>query len=91
MTLLVHLLRKLHLAHTPRLGYLARIADQHWQEHCPRMYRELEDSGQLDEMLDAVQENTASMLKELIAQGMPYNQAWELVREQWLLLPEEKD
>ncbi len=31
------------------------------------------------------------MLAELKAQGVPYNQAWELVREQWLLLPEEKD
>jgi len=38
-------------------------------------------------MLYAAQENTASMLKELKAQGVPDNQAWEIVREQWLLLP----
>ena len=46
------------------------IADQHWQEHCPRMYRELEENGQLGEMLYAAQEMTASTLKELRAQGV---------------------
>jgi hypothetical protein len=45
MTLLTRLLRK--LIYRRRLGYLAMIADQHWQEHCPRMYRELEEAGQL--------------------------------------------
>ncbi len=42
MTLLARLLRKLHLTRVRRLGYLAMIADQHWQEYCPKMYRELE-------------------------------------------------
>jgi len=27
----------------------------------------------------------------LKAQGMSHDMAWEFVREQWLLLPEEKD
>jgi len=91
MTLLTRLLRKLHILRTPRLGYLAMIADQHWQEYCPNMYRELKDSGQLEEMLYAAQENTASTLKELKAQGMSDDMAWEFVREQWIFLQEEKD
>jgi hypothetical protein len=88
---LTHLLRKLHILRTPKLGYLGQMAEEHWQEYCPRMYKELKDSGQLEDMLYAVQENTASTLQELKAQGMSHDMAWEFVRELWILLPEEKD
>ena len=91
MALFTNLLRKLHLIHTPKLGYLGQMAKEHWQEYCPNMYRELKDSGQLEEMLYAAQENTASTLKELKAQGMSDDMAWEFVREQWIFLQEEKD
>jgi len=36
------------------------------------------------------QENTKSALAFLVNQGTPLNQAWELVREEWLLLPPEE-
>jgi len=91
MTLFTRLLRKLHLVHTPKIDYLGLMAKEHWQEYCPRMYKELEESGQLEEMLYQAQELTASTLKELKAQGMSHDMAWEFVREQWILLPEEKD
>ena len=72
-----------------RLNRFGLMAKEHWKEYRPRMYKELEDSGQLEERLYQAQEQTADMLAELISQGMSDDMAWEFVREQWILLPEE--
>jgi hypothetical protein len=73
-----------------RLTNFGHLAKAHWKEHRPRMYRELEQSGQLEEALYAAQELTKDALANLLSQGVPDNQAWEAVRENWLLLPSEE-
>jgi hypothetical protein len=55
------------------------------------MYRALKKQGLFQRALYAAQENTKEALAEMIEKGLPYNQAWELVREEWLLLPSEED
>ena len=66
-------------------------AKEHWREHRPKMYRALRKAGLLERALYAAQENTKNALAELIEKGVPYNQAWEQVREEWLLLPSEEN
>ncbi len=80
-------------------GLLAygRMAEAHWREHCPRLVRDLEMRGRLQEALLEAQEQTTTemvrLLRDLQRQGLSpqqaHDQAWELVREKYLLIPEE--
>ncbi len=73
------------------------MAEKHWREHCPRMVRELEAKGQLHQMLLEAEEKTkdemATLRTELMQQGLTadqaHRQAWEMVREKYILLPPE--
>ncbi|MEN9403218.1 MAG: hypothetical protein RL091_1921 [Verrucomicrobiota bacterium] len=81
-------------------GLLAygRMAEQHWREHRPRMVEELETRGSLQTVLLEAQERTAAEMERLIRdfrkQGrtpqQAHDQAWELLREKYILLPPEK-
>jgi uncharacterized protein YggE len=75
------------------------MAEKHWREHRPKMVRELETKGQLQTLLaDAEQktkEEMADLRIQLMKQGktaeQAHRQAWEIVRERYILLPEETD
>lgn len=73
-----------------RLTQIGRMADRHWQEHRPRMYQALKAAGNLEPALLQAQEQTKETLAQLIGQGVPYQEAWEQVREMWILLPDEE-
>src|SRR5713101_7331318 len=73
------------------LGSLGQQIKRHWQEHRPRMYRKLEQNGQLHQALVQAQNQTSDALHSLLRQGVPYDQAWESVREEWAFLPGEDD
>lgn len=64
---------------------------KHWKEHRPKMYRELKKNGRLLKAAYAAQELTADSLGTLLEAGVPYFQAWEMVRENWIYLPTERD
>ena len=73
------------------------MAEKHWREHRPRMVRELEASGQLQAMLLEAERKTkeemATLRTQLMKEGktaeQAHRQAWEIVRERYILLPEE--
>jgi len=74
------------------------MAEKHWREFRPKMVRELEAKGLLHEMLLEAEEKTKdemdTLMRELRQQGLTaqqaHDQAWEMVRERYLLLsPEE--
>jgi hypothetical protein len=74
-----------------------RMAEAHWREHCPRMVRELERTGQMATSLLEAQTRTLdemeSMIRDFRRQGLnpqqAHDQAWELVRERYILIPPE--
>jgi uncharacterized protein YggE len=74
------------------------MAEKHWREHCPGMVRELERKGLLHQMLLEAEERTkdemANLRLELMKQGktaqQAHDQAWEMVREKYILLPPEE-
>ncbi len=74
-----------------------RMAEAHWREHCPRMVRELERTGQMATSLLEAQTRTLdemeSMMRDFRRQGLnpqqAHDQAWELVRERYILIPPE--
>jgi len=73
------------------------MAEKHWREHCPGMVHELERRGLLHKMLLEAEERTkdemANLRIELMKQGktaqQAHDQAWEMVREKYILLPPE--
>ena len=81
------------------LTQYGRMAEKHWREHCPKMVRELERKGQLQAALVTAQEQTldemATLRMELMQRGstaqQAQTQAWEIVRERYILLPPEEE
>ena len=82
---------------TPLTQY-GQMADRHWREHRPTMVRELETKGLLHQMLLEAEEKTkdemATLRTELMQRGstaqQAHDQAWEMVREKYILLPPEE-
>lgn len=74
------------------------MAEKHWREHCPNLVRELEARGQLQTMLAEAERKTKDEMAELrtrfIQQGLTpqqaHDRAWEMVREEYILLPTEE-
>ncbi|MGA9779659.1 MAG: hypothetical protein WBS33_15435 [Verrucomicrobiia bacterium] len=74
------------------------MAEKHWREHCPNLVRELEARGQLQTMLAEAERKTKDEMAELrtrfIQQGLTpqqaHDRAWEMVREEYILLPAEE-
>ena len=81
---------------TPLTQY-GRMAEKHWREHLPKMVGELERKGILHQMLLEAEEKTkdemVALRIELMKQGstaqQAQDQAWEMVREKYILLPQE--
>jgi hypothetical protein len=82
---------------TPLTQY-GRMAEKHWREHRPKMVRELERQGLLQRMLLEAEEKTkdemVTLRTELMQRGataqQAHDQAWEMVREKYILLPAEE-
>ena len=80
------------------LTQYGRMAEKHWREFCPSLVRELEANGELHQMLLEAEEKTKDEMTTLrlafMAQGLTADQAdrqaWEMVRENYILLPPEE-
>ena len=84
----------MHLAKAGPLNPLSNLSetiDQHWREHRPKMYAELKRSGELKEAIKAADEQTSEAVLQLVAEGLDFWKAWEMMREDWALLPSEED
>src|SRR5437016_47485 len=93
-----YLRREEQFMKTPLTQY-GLMAEKHWRQFRPKMVRELEAQGKLQEMLLEAEEKTDQELdairRKLIQQGLTsqqaHDQAWEMVRERYILLPPEGD
>jgi hypothetical protein len=75
------------------------MAERHWREFRPKMVHELEAKGTLMEALFDAQETTINEMEALTRQleteqkltpQQAHDQAWEMIREKYILLvPEE--
>ena len=80
------------------LTQYGRMAEQHWREYRPKMVRELQAKGRLHQMLLEAEEKTkdemATLRTDLMQRGstaqQAHDQAWEMVREKYILLPSEE-
>ena len=76
------------------------MAERHWREFRPRMVQDLEAKGTLMETLFEAQERTLDEMETLTRQleteqkltpQQAHDQAWEMIREKYILLPPEED
>jgi hypothetical protein len=76
------------------------MAERHWREFRPSMVRDLEAKGTLTEALFEAQETTLAEMETLTRQleteqkltpQQAHDQAWEMIREKYILLPPEED
>jgi hypothetical protein len=85
------------VSNPPSEKELKELARRHWKEHRPKLFRDLQESGELEESLNLAAKNTLdayqNMKSQLLKNGYKLNQAhetaWELVRKEWILRPSE--
>ena len=74
------------------------MAERHWRQFRPRMVRRLETQGKLEEALLEAQEKTTEEMDSLrrrlqqeqsLTPQQAQSQAWELIREKYILLEPE--
>ncbi len=73
------------------LAELDQIIDRHWQTHRPTVYADLKAQGQLEESIRQAAEDTRGAVRQLMAAGKSFPEAWAAVREEWAILPAEGD
>ncbi len=69
------------------------IAKEHWKEFLPKKYAALEAQGQeaLYKALYQAAEMTGQQMDQLQASGLSHWEAWEMTREEYLLLKPEPE
>lgn len=65
------------------------LARKHWQTFQPKRYRELQRAGKLEAELLAAARLTYEAMKDWERMGASHDEAWQAVRELYLLPPEE--
>ncbi len=75
------------------------MAERHWRAFRPRMVQEMEAKGTLMEALFGAQETTLNEMEALTRQleterklspQQAHDEAWEMIREKYILLPPEE-
>ena len=73
-----------------RVRPLAQEAISHWKEHLPNKYQKLKAAGRLEAEATRAADRTLDEQASLMEQGYPPEEAWAVVREQYLFQPEEE-
>jgi hypothetical protein len=77
---------------------LKELARSHWKKHLPKFYRNLKKSGELEKSVENAARFTMDAFnlekERLLKMGWRLQEAsglaWELVREEWILLRSEE-
>ena len=78
--------------YTDPLDNLEETTRQHWAKYLPKMTAELAaQPGELEKAIQNAAKFTREEVERLESQGLNRLQAWELTREQWVILPPEPE
>jgi hypothetical protein len=73
----------------PTITTLTQLALDHWLSFCPEMAKSLRRAGELHTHAHRAAQQTLLELTSLTALGLRPEEAWEIVRDRYLLLPAE--
>ena len=68
---------------------LEGITRGHWQKHCPKYWAMLVKEGLAQERVQHAAEVTLITMKGMVQRGYTLSEAWEIMREEYILLKEE--
>jgi hypothetical protein len=74
----------------PTAEEMVRLTRQHWSKHRPRLYAGLKETGRLEEMIRAAVSQTVEAMDLMVSRGADPLQAWQALREEWILVPQEE-
>jgi hypothetical protein len=77
--------------HLPEFDQLVQLTLEHWRQFRPTQYADLKRAGTLQQAVEQAAQQTLDAAQSLIARGYPEWAAWEAVREEWCLLPDEEE
>ena len=63
------------------LGSLGWEQNEYWRKYCPKMYKNLAESGDLFRLLKHRDEQMEEMMQDLMNQGLYENEARDFVNE----------
>jgi hypothetical protein len=69
----------------------AQDAKDHWKQHRPKMYSDLEVAGMLDSQAEKVAEQARKEFHGAVDNGMDPHEAWSSARQNHLFPPDEED
>lgn len=72
-----------------KIGHYISLAREHWREFRPRTFHAMQRAGTLERALREAAQSTARQMGDLIAAGFTEAEAWPMVREEYIILPEE--
>lgn len=72
-----------------KIGHYINLARDHWREFRPRTFHAMQRAGTLDRALRDAAEASARQMTDLISAGFTEAEAWPMVREEYIILPEE--
>ncbi|MCL4299226.1 MAG: hypothetical protein KJ077_26060 [Anaerolineae bacterium] len=76
----------------PDEAELLKITREHWAKYRPRAFARLQQSDYLEEAIrNAVTQTMTAMAQMVTQRGLEPWEAWELIREEWILLPAEEE
>lgn len=75
----------------PNLQNWVHEARQHWKEHLPTRFAALKKAGKLDSSLQEAANQTYLELQQLEDSGLTPEEAWQMVREEYLFPRAESD
>lgn len=73
------------------LNSWVELGRQHWKEFLPKRYKALEEAGILEESLRYAAEQTYLEVSQFEEAGFQPDEAWQMVREEYLILRGEDD
>ena len=74
----------------PQLREWGKIAERHWRNHLPLLYKGLKETGALKAALAIAQESAADRFTQLVEQGTHPEAARELAMKEFLYLEREE-
>jgi hypothetical protein len=76
----------------PDEAEMLRITREHWAKYRPQAFARLQQSGYLEEAIqNAIMQTVTAMAQIVTQHGLEPWEAWELLREEWILLPAEEE
>lgn len=74
----------------PSLEELTETTLKHWAKYCPDLTLEYKKQGRLEEAAREAAQMTLDACQRMIKQGAEPWEAWEAMRAEWCLLPQEE-